>query len=74
LAVLIENDEWSVWLLGLRSYIAAPGPVTAGTIVGAVSGAKSDWPAVHYAVYDKRQAAFVDPVGFLPVGACPPES
>ena len=74
LAVLIENDEWSVWLLGLRSYIAAPGPVTAGTIVGAVSGAGSDWPAVHYTVYDKRQAAFVDPLGFLPVGACPPES
>lgn len=71
LAVLIENEEWSVWLLGLRSYIAAPGAIEAGTPVGAVSGVDSDWAAVHYAVYDKRQAAFVDPVGFLPVGTCP---
>ncbi len=72
LAVLIENEEWSVWLLGLRSYLAAPGAVTAGTPVGAVSGFESDWPAVHYAVYDKRQTAFVDPVAFLPLGTCPP--
>lgn len=72
LTVAIENEEWSVWLLGLRSYLAAPGQVAAGTPVGAVSGLGSDWPAVHYAVYDKRQAGFVDPVGLLPAGACPP--
>lgn len=72
LTVYIENEEWSVWLLGLRSYLAAPGPVTAGTPVGAVSGMGSDWPALHYAVYDKRQAEFVDPLALIPVNSCPP--
>ena len=72
LTVYIENEEWAVWLLGLRSYIAAPGTIAAGDPVGAVSGLGSDWPAVHYAVYDKRQAEFVDPLALMPANSCPP--
>lgn len=72
LAVQIENEEWSVWLTGLRSYTAPPGPVKVGQPVGAVGGMDSSTPALHYAIYDKRQTGFVDPLGFLPAESCPP--
>ncbi len=72
LAIQIENAEWTVWLIGLRSYVAEPGPVTAGQPIGAIGGLNSSTPAVHYAVYDKAQTGFVDPLSFLPEGECPP--
>lgn len=73
LAVQIENAEWRVWLGGLRSYVAAPGEVSAGQPVGAIGGAESSTPAVYYAVYDRRRGYYVDPVSFLPRGTCPIE-
>jgi hypothetical protein len=72
LAIQIENEEWSIWLMGLRSYVTTPGSVEAGQPVGAIGGVDSQTPAVHYAIYDKKNAGFVDPVAFLPTGACPP--
>ncbi len=71
LAIQIENEEWSVWLTGLRSYTASEGPINAGDPVGAIGGADSYTPSVHYAVYDKIEAGFVDPMSFVPQGACP---
>lgn len=71
LAVHIENDEWSVWLTGLRSYVRAPGTVEAGTPVGAIGGSGTTTAGVRYSVYDKVANNFVDPVGYLPAGSCP---
>lgn len=71
LAAQIENDEWSIWLTGLRSYTARPGEISAGMPIGAVSGAGGALPALHYAIYDKVNATFVDPVSFLPLDMCP---
>jgi hypothetical protein len=71
LAVQIENEAWTVWLTGLRSYTAPEGPVDVEEAIGAIGGAGSRTPGVHYAVYDKVNAGFVDPVSFLPSNACP---
>jgi len=73
LAVQIENAEWRVWLGGLRSYVTAPGTVEAGQPVGVVGGAGSGAPGVYYAVYDRITGHYVDPISFLPSGACPVE-
>lgn len=70
LAVQIENEEWSVWITGLRSYNAPEGAVTAGIPIGAVGGAGSSTPSIHYAIYDQNQAGFVDTLSFLPMVAC----
>ncbi|HOT90634.1 MAG TPA: hypothetical protein PLJ78_03465 [Anaerolineae bacterium] len=72
LTIQIENDEWIVWIIGLRSYTAAEGAVTTGVAIGAVSGAGSYKPGVHYAVYDKVNAGFVDALSFIPADMCPP--
>ncbi len=72
LTIQIENDEWTLWLIGLRSYTAREGTIVAGEAVGAVSGVGSQTPGVHYAVYDKITAGFVDPLSFIPADACPP--
>jgi hypothetical protein len=72
LTVQIENDEWTIWLIGLRSYTAPEGAVKAGDPIGAVSGAGSQTPGIHYAVYDKMTAGFVDTLSFIPANMCPP--
>jgi hypothetical protein len=71
LAVRIENQEWIVWLAGLRSYTVSPGPVEVGQPIGAIGGPGSTPSIVHYAVFDKVNNDFVDPVAFLPVENCP---
>jgi hypothetical protein len=71
LAVQIENEEWSIWLTGLRSYTTPEGVVQAGDPIGAIGGEGSYTPTLHYAIYDKIKAGFVDPVSFMPLGACP---
>jgi hypothetical protein len=71
LAVHIENDEWSVWLTGLRSYATSEGAIQAGDPIGAIGGQDSNTPLLHYAIYDKIKAGFVDPMSFMPLGACP---
>jgi hypothetical protein len=71
LTIQIENDEWTLWLIGLRSYTVGEGTVAAGDAIGAVSGAGSQMPGVHYAVYDKIVAGFVDALSFIPVDGCP---
>jgi hypothetical protein len=71
LTIQIENDEWTLWLIGLRSYTAGEGVVAAGDTIGAVGGAGSQTPGVHYAVYDKIAAGFVDALSFTPATACP---
>ncbi len=68
LAVRIENEAWSVWLTGLRSYIAAEGKVTAGQPIAVVAG---DHP-LHYAILSQIAGGFVDPIALLPEGFCPP--
>lgn len=72
LTIQIENDEWTLWLIGVRSYIASPGAVSAGDTIGAVSGAGNQAPGVHYALYDKITSGFVDALSFVPADACPP--
>lgn len=70
LAVQIENEEWTVWITGLRSYNAPEGAVKVGTPIGAIGGVGSSTPDIHYAIYDQNQAGFVDTLSFLPVDAC----
>lgn len=72
LTIQIENDEWTLWLIGLRSYTASEGTVEAGDPIGAVSGSGSHTPGVHYAIYDKIAAGFVDALSFIPANMCPP--
>ena len=73
LAVKIENEVWIVWITGLRSYVVPAGDVTVGTAIGAASGAGSRTPGIHYAIYDKISAGFVDPLSFIPMDVCPPD-
>ena len=72
LTVQIENDEWTLWLSGLRSYTASEGAIAAGDAIGAVGGTGSQTPGVHYAVYDKIAVGFVDALSFVPAADCPP--
>lgn len=72
LTVQIENAEWVLWITGLRSYTAPEGPVEAGKPIGAISGAGSQTPGVHFAVYDKINLGFVDALSFVPADSCPP--
>ena len=71
LAIQIENEEWTVWLTGLRAYVAGEGRVAAGAVIAAVGGEGSRTALTHYTIYDKIRAGFVDPLSFLPVGGCP---
>lgn len=71
LTIQIENEEWIIWMIGLRSYTAPEGAVEAGAPVGAVSGAGSHNPGVHYTVYDKITTGFVDALSFIPANMCP---
>ncbi|MGC9399608.1 MAG: hypothetical protein ACP5HM_10795 [Anaerolineae bacterium] len=70
LAVQIENESWSLWLTGLRSYLRPPGEVKAGTPIGVIGGQGSSAPALHYAVYDKRAGGYVDPLSYVPASMC----
>ncbi len=70
LTIQIENDEWTLWLIGLRSYTASEGTISAGETVGAVGGVGNQMPGVHYAVYDKIAVGFVDPLSFIPADDC----
>ena len=72
LTIQIENDEWTLWLIGVRSYTVSEGPVAAGDTIGAVSGVGSQTPGVHYAIYDKIAAGFVDALSFIPADDCTP--
>lgn len=72
LTIQIENDEWILWLIGLRSYTVGDGTVAAGDTIGAVGGTGSQTPGVHYAVYDKIASGFVDTLSFVPAADCPP--
>lgn len=72
LAVQIENEAWSVWLTGLRSYVTSPGEVTAGKPVGVIGGQGTQTPAVHYAIYDKMKKGYVDPLYYIPASTCTP--
>ncbi len=71
LAVQIENEAWTVWLTGLRSYTAPEGEIGAGEAVGAIGGVGSRTPSIHYAVYDKINIGFVDALSFIPAEMCP---
>ncbi len=68
LTVQIENDEWILWLSGLRSSIVPIGDVKTGQPVGTVDGKAG---AFHVAIYDKVAGGFVDPRPFLGQSACP---
>ncbi|MEA3308651.1 MAG: hypothetical protein U9Q70_03955 [Chloroflexota bacterium] len=72
LAIQIENEEWTVWLTGLRAYVAREGNIVTGTVIAAVGGEGNQVTLIHYTIYDKIQAGFVDPLSFLPEGSCPP--
>lgn len=68
LTVQIENDEWIVWVSGLRSIIRATGEVKTGQWLGTVGGSGK---VFHIAVYDKMRYGFVDPRPFLNQPTCP---
>lgn len=70
LTIQIENEEWTVWIAGLRSYTAPAGEIKAGKPIGAISGAGSKTPGVHFAVYDKINLGFVDALSFIPLNTC----
>jgi hypothetical protein len=72
LTIQIENEEWTLWLIGLRSYTVSDGTVAAGDPIGAVGGTGSQTPGVHYAVYDRITVGFVDALSFVPAADCPP--
>ncbi len=69
LAIRIENERWTVWLTGLRSYIAGEGDVVAGQPIAAIGGGRN----LHYAVFSEVSKGFVDPLACMPEGYCPPE-
>ncbi len=71
LAVHIENNEWEIWVTGLRSYTAPEGDVAPGKPIGAISGAGTHTPSIRYVIYDKLSAGFVDPLSFIPTDHCP---
>lgn len=71
LAVRIENQEWIIWLAGLRSYTVSSGLVEAGQPIGAIGGPEDPTSILHYTIFDKVNNGFVDPVAFLPVENCP---
>ncbi len=71
LSIQIENEEWIVWIIGLRSYAVAEGAVEAGRSIGAAGGAEDPIAGIHYAVYDKISAGFVDALSFIPADMCP---
>lgn len=65
--IRIENDEWIVWLLHPRSYLAREGTVARGRAVGVMGAIGiATGPHVHYSVFDKVQDSFVDPKLFIP--------
>ena len=72
LAIQIENTEWTVWITGLRSYNAPAGDITLGAALGAIGGIGSHTPSIHYAVFDRTKAGFVDALSFVPIKQCPP--
>jgi len=53
LTVLVENEEWIVWLSGLRSCTVSPGRVRRGQPNGAIGGAGPAHAVVRYAVFDQ---------------------
>jgi hypothetical protein len=64
--IRIENEEWIVWLLHPRSYLVAEGFVARGDrvgVMGAVGNATG--PHVHYSIYSKVAAGFVNPLDLL---------
>ncbi len=65
LAIRIENKEWMAWLTGLRSYAVTEGEVTIGQPIGAIGGAGSRTPIVHYALYDKVSKGYVDASAYV---------
>ncbi len=70
LAIRIENANWSIWLIGLRSYIAPEGEVEAGQPIAAI---RANTPVRYSVFHNSEVAGFVDALAFLPVGYCPPE-
>ncbi|MBN1877663.1 MAG: hypothetical protein JXA33_25800 [Anaerolineae bacterium] len=76
LAIRIENEEWTVWITGLRSYAVAEGKIEAGQSIGVISGLNSHsglrnpTPSIHYTIYDNANAGFVDPLSFVPADVC----
>ncbi len=64
----IENNEWIVWVSGLRSGIVATGEVKTGQPIGTVGGKAG---AFYVTIYDKMTGGFVDPRPFLGQSVCP---
>ncbi len=70
LIVQIENDEWTLWVAGLRSVVAGIGEVSRGQPLGSVGGGRGEFFFV--TVYDKIRGGYVDPRAFLVQNVCPP--
>lgn len=68
LTVQVENDEWIVWLSGLRAAIVTDGEIGAGQLLGTVGGSAQTF---YVAIYDKTNRGFVDPRPFLAQSVCP---
>lgn len=65
LTLQIENEEWTVWVFGVRSQVAAGGNVRAGQPLGTLK------EVFYVAVYDRVSRGFVDPRQFLVQLTCP---
>ncbi len=70
LIVQIENDEWTLWVAGLRSVVTGAGEVRRGQPLGSVGGGESGFFFI--AVYDKIRGGYADPRAFLVQAVCPP--
>ncbi len=68
LTLQIENPEWTVWVLGMRSVLASGTEVQAGQPLGMAGGKGRPFYVV---IYDRVRQGFVDPRSFLVQTTCP---
>ncbi|MBC7226643.1 MAG: LysM peptidoglycan-binding domain-containing protein [Thermoflexales bacterium] len=69
LTLQVENDEWILWISGLRSAVTERGEVRAGEPLGTLGGGKEH--PFYVALYDKVAGGYVDPRPFLAQSLCP---
>ncbi|RME31044.1 MAG: hypothetical protein D6793_12670, partial [Thermoflexia bacterium] len=69
LTLQIENEEWILWVSGLRSSVTGSKEVRAGEPLGVVRGGKAR--PFYVALYDKVAGGYVDPRFLLAQSVCP---
>ncbi|MCX8067766.1 MAG: LysM peptidoglycan-binding domain-containing protein [Anaerolineae bacterium] len=69
LTLQIDNDEWTLWVSGLRSAVNERAEVRAGEPLGTIGGGRER--PFYVALYDKVAGGYVDPRPFLAQRPCP---